>query len=65
MKSDFLTLSQFRQFEIIAQKTNLNLMNMAADSVVTYIKALDCLTTKTILVVVGNGNNGGDGVSIE
>ena len=63
MTHKFLTLSHSRQIEEDAQKRGLNLMDLAGDAIVQYTANLTVLKNKNILILIGNGNNGGDGVT--
>jgi len=62
-KLSFLTLKEHRQVEAEAEKKGLDLMDLAAQSIVDYVIKLPFLKMKTILIMAGKGNNGGDGVS--
>lgn len=62
-KTIFLTMEEHRQIELEAQKNGLDLMDLAAQAITDYVEQLQFLKKKTVLVIVGKGNNGGDGVS--
>jgi|SRR6185437_4426856 len=62
-KSHFLTIEEHRHIELEAEKDGLDLMDLAAGAITNYIEQLPFIKKKTILILVGKGNNGGDGVS--
>ncbi len=62
-KGHFLTIEKHRHIELEAEKDGLDLMGLAAEVITNYIEQLPFIKKKTILILVGKGNNGGDGVS--
>ncbi|MCC2624383.1 MAG: bifunctional ADP-dependent NAD(P)H-hydrate dehydratase/NAD(P)H-hydrate epimerase [Burkholderiales bacterium] len=61
-KAKFLTLEEHRQIELDAQRQGLDLMDLAAQAITDYVAQLPSLKQKNVLILVGKGNNGGDGV---
>lgn len=62
-KNHFLTIEEHRHIELEAEKEGLDLMDLAAEAITNYIEQLQFIKKKDILILVGKGNNGGDGVS--
>jgi hydroxyethylthiazole kinase-like uncharacterized protein yjeF len=62
-KSHFLAIEEHRHIELEAEKDGLDLMDLAAEAITHYIEQLQFIKKKSILILVGKGNNGGDGVS--
>lgn len=60
--SKFLTLEEHRQIELDAEKNEIDLMDLAAQAITDYVRDLDFMKQKTVLILVGKGNNGGDGI---
>jgi NAD(P)H-hydrate repair Nnr-like enzyme with NAD(P)H-hydrate epimerase domain len=61
MVKTFLNIAQIRQIEIEAlTKHKLNLMDLAVNCIVKLVKN-KFLSETNILILIGGGNNGGDG----
>ena len=62
MQGKFLTLEQIRQIEELARKDHVDLMELAGEAVAKAVyDQFD--SPVSVLVLIGSGNNGGDGVA--
>ena len=61
MSNVFMSIEQIRKIENEAFINNLNLMDLAANCIVNFVKNNFSYNSK-ILILFGSGNNGGDGI---
>lgn len=60
--NEFLTLEQIKQIEVEVLNNKLNLIDLAGVAIFTWIKN-NLPATSKIIVLIGKGNNGSDGLS--
>lgn len=58
----FLNLEQLRQVERLAANANINLMNRAGEAIANVVLGKFTVPV-SIVILIGSGNNGGDGVT--